>query len=170
MRHQPDRKGLKMTSENCLGNKELSEHELLKLDNQLCFTLYAASRIITARYRPLLLELGLTYPQYITMLVLWESSNLSVSEIGERLILDSGTLTPLLKKLESSGLIERRRDSADERRVIVSLTAKGTELKHQAASIPEKLICGTGLSLHQITELRKKINELIAGIGSSPAS
>ncbi len=156
-----------MTSENCLENKDLRSDDALKLDNQLCFSLYAASRIITARYRPLLNELGLTYPQYITMLVLWESSSLSVSEIGERLILDSGTLTPLLKKLESSGLIERRRDTADERRVIVSLTAKGAELKQQAAAIPEKLICGTGLSLHQITELRIKINELITGIGSS---
>src|SRR3989338_8092204 len=107
----------------------LSEQALL-LDNQLCFALYSASLAMTKLYKPLLDELGLTYPQYLALLVLWEQDSLMVSELGERLYLDSGTLTPLLKRLETSGLVSRLRDVEDERRVHISLTAAGRKLKN----------------------------------------
>jgi len=113
----------------------------LRLDQQLCFPLYAASNLMTRLYRPLLDELGLTYPQYLAMLVLWEASPCTVSALGERLLLDSGTLTPLLKRLETAGLVRRTRDAADERRVLVSLTADGQALQSRAASVPHSLTC-----------------------------
>ena len=109
---------------------------MLLLDNQLCFALYSTSLAMTRVYKPLLDALGLTYPQYLAMLVLWEKDGLMVSELGERLYLDSGTLTPLLKRLESSGLIARIRDVEDERRVHITLTAEGRKLKARATSIP----------------------------------
>ncbi len=115
--------------------------ETMKLENQICFTIYACSREITKLYRPLLQELGLTYTQYVTMLALWERDNVTVSELGARLYLDSGTLTPLLKKLESAGLVARRRDRKDERNVLVSLTEAGRALRAKAAEIPDKLLC-----------------------------
>lgn len=108
----------------------------LRLDNQLCFALYSASLAMTKLYKPLLEPLGITYPQYLVMLVLWESDGVMVSEIGERLFLDSGTLTPLLKRLETAGLLTRLRDADDERRVRIKLTAAGRALKRQAAEIP----------------------------------
>ena len=108
----------------------------LLLDNQLCFALYSASLAMTRLYQPLLAELGLTYPQYLAMLVLWERDGLMVSELGERLCLDSGTLTPLLKRLEASGLIARIRALDDERRVHITLTAGGRKLKARAAKVP----------------------------------
>lgn len=113
----------------------------LRLDQQLCFPLYAASNLMTRLYRPLLDELGLTYPQYLAMLVLWEASPSTVSALGERLLLDSGTLTPLLKRLESAGLVRRTRDAADERRVLVSLTDDGLALRARATSVPHRLVC-----------------------------
>lgn len=113
----------------------------LRLDQQLCFPLYAASNLMTRLYRPLLDELGLTYPQYLAMLVLWEASPSTVSALGERLLLDSGTLTPLLKRLESAGLVCRTRDAADERRVLVSLTAEGLALRSRAEGVPHRLVC-----------------------------
>ena len=113
----------------------------LRLDQQLCFPLYAASNLMTRLYRPLLEELGLTYPQYLAMLALWEASPCTVSALGERLLLDSGTLTPLLKRLESAGLVQRIRDTADERRVLVSLTDAGQALQNRAASVPHRLTC-----------------------------
>jgi DNA-binding MarR family transcriptional regulator len=119
------------------------EDELLKLENQLCFTLYAASRAVTQMYRPLLDELDLTYPQYLVMLVLWERDGLTVNEIGDLLQLDSGTLTPLLKKLETRGLLNRERDKGDERRVIITLLPDGRKLKKKALKIPEMLLCRT---------------------------
>ncbi len=111
----------------------------LALDNQICFLFHRISRDLTAIYRPLLGELGLTYPQYLVMLVLWEGDGLGVGEIGHRLSLDSGTLSPLLRRLESAGLVERRRESADERRVTIHLTAEGRALRARAGRIPAAL-------------------------------
>jgi DNA-binding MarR family transcriptional regulator len=113
----------------------------LRLDQQLCFPLYAASNLMTRLYRPLLDELGLTYPQYLAMLVLWEATPCTVSALGERLLLDSGTLTPLLKRLETAGLVRRTRDVADERRVLVSLTDDGLALRARADGVPHRLVC-----------------------------
>jgi DNA-binding MarR family transcriptional regulator len=113
----------------------------LHLDQQLCFPLYAASNLMTRLYRPLLGRLGLTYPQYLVMLVLWQSTPCSVSELGERLMLDSGTLTPLLKRLEAAGLVLRERDAADERRVLVSLTPAGMALRDPAGEVPRAMAC-----------------------------
>src|SRR5438105_12628747 len=113
--------------------KSLHPDQLLRLDNQLCFALYSASLAMTKLYKPLLDPLGLTYPQYLAMLVLWERDGITVSELGERLQLDSGTLTPLLKRLESQGLLARERDRADERRVLLQLTPAGRALKARAA-------------------------------------
>src|SRR6188768_3304422 len=110
-------------------NKTDTVDAMLQLDNQLCFALYSASLAMTKLYKPLLEELGLTYPQYLAMLVLWERDDLMVSELGERLYLDSGTLTPLLKRLEAAGLIARTRAVQEERRVHISLTAAGRKLK-----------------------------------------
>ena len=115
--------------------------EVLRLDNQLCFALYGAANRMTRLYRPMLDALGLTYPQYLAMLVLWERSPQTVGALGDALDLDSSTLTPLLKRLEAGGLVERRRDPEDERRVIVALTGKGRALRDQAAAIPEQMIC-----------------------------
>lgn len=112
----------------------------LRLDDQLCFPIYAASRRIQAVYRPLLEPLGLTYPQYLVMLVLWEEDGLRVSAIGDRLALDSGTLTPLLKRLEAAGLVERRRDTSDNRVVRISLTDAGRALRAQAEDVPGALL------------------------------
>ena len=132
----------------------------LQLDQQLCFALYSASLAMTKQYKPLLDPLGLTYPQYLVMLVLWESTPVTVNELGKRLHLDSGTLTPLLKRLEASGLIHRQRDSADERRVLVSLTTAGRQLKEQAKSIPQTIACQVGLERHDIESLRRTLQRL----------
>ena len=113
------------------------------LDEQICFALYNASRAMTARYKALLEPLGLTYPQYLVMLVLWEAQPVTVSELGERLVLDSGTLSPLLKRLESAGLIARIRSTEDERSVLISLTAAGDVMRGETAHFPE-LVCSAG--------------------------
>lgn len=142
--------------------------ELLKLDNQLCFQLYSASRLMTKLYQPLLKPLDLTYPQYLVMLVLWEQPmghKFTVTELGERLYLDSGTLTPLLKRLESKRLIQRQRSSEDERQVWVKLTTSGEGLKQQAKRVPEKLVCETNMSIDDIGPLRESIRELIKQAG-----
>lgn len=111
----------------------------LQLDNQLCFLFHRISRELTAAYRPLLADLGLTYPQYLVMLVLWEDDGLSVGAIGERLSLDSGTLSPLLRRLETNGLVRRRRSAEDERRVTIHLTGQGRALEQRAADVPATL-------------------------------
>lgn len=113
--------------------------DALKLDSQLCFPLYAAAREVTRKYRPFLDEIGLTYTQYITMMVLWEHKKISSKELGRRLYLDSGTLTPLLKSMESKGLITRSRSADDERVLMVSVTEQGEALKKQASAVPEKI-------------------------------
>lgn len=136
----------------------------LQLDNQLCFAFYSASLAMTKLYKPLLDDLGLTYPQYLVMLVLWERDALMVSEVGERLSLDSGTLTPLLKRLEVARLIARIRAVDDERRVHVTLTAAGRKLKGRAAKIPACILEATQCPLpevisltHQVQALRKRL-------------
>ncbi|MFN8169032.1 MAG: MarR family transcriptional regulator [Candidatus Nanopelagicales bacterium] len=140
----------------------------LLLDNQLCFALYRASRAVQRSYQPYLAELGLTYPQYLTMLVLWEADEpLTVGTLGERLRLDSGTLTPLLKRLEESGLVERRRDPDDERRVNVGLTRAGRALQRRAEDVPAQVFACYGLSLEEgaalhgaLTRLSDQLEEL----------
>jgi DNA-binding MarR family transcriptional regulator len=134
--------------------------EVLRLDNQLCFALYGAANRMTRLYRPILDALGLTYPQYLAMLVLWEQSPRTVGALGDALDLDSSTLTPLLKRLEAGGLVERHRDPDDERRVIVALTDKGQALREQAASVPEKLFCALNLPLETLTTLRERLKTL----------
>lgn len=138
-----------------------TEDDFLKLDNQLCFVLYAGSRAVTRLYRSILEGLGLTYPQYLVMLVLWEHGSLGVNDIGARLHLDSGTLTPLLKRLEAAGLITRQRLATDERKVMITLTEKGAALKTQAAAVPRELLCRSGLSVEEFLLLKKTLTDLI---------
>jgi DNA-binding MarR family transcriptional regulator len=132
----------------------------LELDRQLCFALYSASRAMTAAYAPLLEALELTYPQYLVMLVLWEQDGQRVSRIGERLHLDSATLTPLLKRLETRGVIVRRRSTEDERVVEVFLTAVGKRLEKRAAEIPACIFERSGLTMAEVTKLRAQITTL----------
>ena len=134
--------------------------QLLHLDNQLCFALYSASLAMTKLYKPLLDELGLTYPQYLVMLVLWEGDGLTVSEIGERLSLDSGTLTPLLKRLEAAELVSRIRDTQDERRVHITLTSSGRRMKQRAHKIPQCIFAATQCSLPEIVRLTRELHGL----------
>src|SRR5688572_10773427 len=140
--------------------QKLDPDQALLLDNQLCFALYSASLAMTKLYKPLLDELGLTYPQYLTMLVLWERDGLAVSELGERLSLDSGTLTPLLKRLEAAGLIARIRAVEDERRVPISLTAAGRKLKARAQKIPSCILAASQCSIPELVQLTRQIQGL----------
>lgn len=133
---------------------------MLELDNQLCFALYSTSLAMTKVYKPLLDELGLTYPQYLAMLVLWERDGLMVSELGERLFLDSGTLTPLLKRLEASGFITRIRDVQDERRVHITLTVAGRKLKARAAKIPGCILQASQCSIPELILLTQQVQAL----------
>ena len=132
----------------------------LALDRQLCFALYSASLAMTKAYKPLLAPMGLTYPQYLVMLVLWETDGLSVSQLGDRLKLDSGTLTPLLKRLEQQGLLQRLRDATDERRVLLQLTPAGRALQDQALAIPPTIACATACDLSDITDLAQRLTTL----------
>ncbi|MDE1950141.1 MAG: MarR family transcriptional regulator [Burkholderiales bacterium] len=132
----------------------------LLLDRQLCFALYSASLAMTRFYKPLLDPLGLTYPQYLVMLVLWEGDAIGVGQLGERLRLDSGTLTPLLKRLEGAGLVQRRRDPGDERRVSVALSPAGRALKARAQGIPEQIACSSGCSLEELAALTARLQSL----------
>ncbi len=134
----------------------------LELSNQLCFALYDASRAVTRAYGPLLDELGLTYPQYITMLVLWESDEpKSMGDIGARLHLDSGTLTPLIKRLVQVGLVERNRDPFDERRVLISLTKSGQALREQARAVPAQIFAQFGMNLEPAKALLANLHQLV---------
>ena len=135
-----------------------------RLDRQVCFAMYSASRAATAAYRPMLDELGLTYPQYLVMMVLWENQPRSVRELGEELGLDSGTLSPLLKRLETLGLVERRRSAADERRVEVFLTGDGAALSARATGIPQRLAEAAGLSTAELDQLRETLGRLTAAL------
>lgn len=132
----------------------------LLLDRQVCFPLYAASNLLTRLYRPVLEPLGLTYPQYLVMLVLWEQDGITVSELGERLYLDSGTLTPLLKRLEASGHIRRTRDVQDERRVRIALTPQGLGLRDQAERIPHCVLESSQCTLPELVALTSQLKTL----------
>jgi DNA-binding MarR family transcriptional regulator len=138
----------------------LPRTEWLKLDHQLCFALYSASLAMTKLYKPLLEPLGLTYPQYLVMLVLWEGDGITVSQLGERVALDSGTLTPLLKRLEASSLVRRLRDAADERRVLLQLTPAGRALKAKAMAVPENVACASGCALDELAALTARLKAL----------
>jgi DNA-binding MarR family transcriptional regulator len=141
-------------------SRSLSTDQALRLDNQLCFALYSASLAMTKLYKPLLDDLGLTYPQYLVMLVLWEGDGLMVSELGQRLSLDSGTLTPLLKRLEAAGLVSRMRDVEDERRVHIHLTAAGRKLKTRAARVPGCVLAASQCSIPELLQLTGQIRTL----------
>lgn len=140
--------------------------EALLLDNQLCFALYSTSLAMSKFYKPLLDELGITYPQYLVMLVLWEVDGLTVSDIGERLFLDSGTLTPLLKRIEAAGLVRRQRDTADERRVLVRLTPDGRKLKQKAGKLPQCILAATQCSLSELKHLTRELQALRASLSA----
>lgn len=140
----------------------------LRLDQQLCFSLYSAQLAMTKVYRKLLADLDLTYPQYLVMLVLWEGDGLTVSQIGERLFLDSATLTPLLKRLEAAGLLSRRRAAEDERQVVISLTAEGRALRRKAGAVPAAVFCATGCELDQLLELKAQLDGLRARLAEHP--
>jgi DNA-binding MarR family transcriptional regulator len=137
----------------------------LDLDAQLCFPLYATTRAVTRRYGELLAEVGLTYPQYLVLLTLWDAGEpLSVGRLGERLRLDSGTLTPLLKRLESAGLVVRRRDSSDERRVLVEPTAEGRALRERVAHVPGELFASLSFSPTEAQQLRRLLAKVLDSV------
>jgi MarR family transcriptional regulator, organic hydroperoxide resistance regulator len=146
------------------------EIEALRLSNQLCFAVYSTAHALNRVYKPLLEPLSLTYPQYLVMLTLWEKDNVSVKEIGTRLHLDSGTLTPLLKRLEQSDFVTRRRDAEDERQVRIELTSRGLDLRGQAKSIPREILCATGGSLDEIVSLRDELIALRDRLNAGPAA
>jgi len=143
------------------------EYDQLKLSNQVCFPIYAASRLITREYQPLLDKLGITYPKYLVLMVLWETNTITVNEISKKLILNTNTVTPLLKRMEVLGLISRKRSESDERKVMINLTQKGKELREQAAEIPAQLVQKLNvedLDINNIIDLRDKLNRLIDSI------
>jgi MarR family transcriptional regulator, organic hydroperoxide resistance regulator len=139
----------------------------LSLDRHLCFALYSASRAMTAAYRPVLDELNLTYPQYLVLLVLWEEGRATVGGLGERLHLDSGTLSPLLKRLEANGFVRRERSSTDERLVDVTLTAAGRRLERRAQCMPERLFSSTGMTEKDAANLRDAVRQLTDALNAS---
>ncbi|GAA4152193.1 MarR family transcriptional regulator [Actinomadura keratinilytica] len=146
---------------------EALAEEVMRLDRQVCFAVHAASRAFDAVYRPLLRELGLTYPQYLAMLALWEHGALTVKELGLALRLDSGTLSPLLKRLESAGLVRRERSSRDERQVTVSLTGPGRELRRRAAAVPLRIMEATGLDERELVALHRSLDRLTAALDTA---
>ncbi|WRZ92577.1 MarR family transcriptional regulator [Streptomyces sp. NBC_01007] len=144
--------------------------DFLRLDEQICFSLNAASRAFGGVYRVLLKDLGLTYPQYLVMLVLWERGELPVKKVGEHLRLDSGTLSPLLKRLETAGLVRRERSVRDERSVQVGLTEEGAALRERALSVPRRIAAATGADLEEIRELRARLDRLTAALDEAALS
>lgn len=139
----------------------MDKYEKIKLDNQLCFSLYAASREVIKIYKPLLDKYGLTYTQYIAMLVVWEYEKITVKEMGQKLHLDSGTLTPVLKKLQSMDLIDKYRDKNDDRVVIVEVSEKGRELKDKITDVPEQMYCRLGSKVEDAIQLKKLLDKLL---------
>lgn len=158
----------KKAKKNPVGNESefMDSDPAMLLDSQLCFALYAANRAVTGLYRPLLHDLELTYPQYLVMLVLWEQARLGnktgVNVLGEKLRLDSGTLTPLLKRMEKQGLLVRRRDGEDERRVGVELTDAGLALRARARRVPMEILCRAGLDRDETDTLRTALRAMLA--------
>src|SRR6201996_7162583 len=152
-----------------MARKPHAADPLLRLDNQICFAVYSASHAFNRVYKPLLDRLGLTYPQYLVMLVLWEREGVAVKDIGERLHLDSGTLTPLLKRLELAGLIKRARSTEDERQVLIELTREGHALREQAKAVPQSILAASACSVgelvamkNEIVALRDRLNAVLA--------
>ena len=143
--------------------------DLQRLDHQLCFALYSSSLVMTKLYKPVLGALGLTYPQYLVMLALWQADEIGVGELGEQLYLDSGTLTPLLKRMEAAGLLARARAVGDERRVIVTLTAAGRALRRKGEGIPLQVACATGCALHELSELTAQLQALRSNVAGHVA-
>ena len=139
--------------------RKQAAEQMLRLDNQICFAIYSTAHAFNRVYKPLLDRLGLTYPQYLVMLVLWERDDVPVKDIGERLFLDSGTLTPLLKRLEAADLIKRTRSTEDERQVLIALTSKGQALREKARTVPQAILATSACS---ITELSALKNDLLA--------
>ncbi|BAU90890.1 MarR family transcriptional regulator [Methylorubrum populi] len=139
----------------------------LLLDNQLCYALYAAAHRMTKSYRPMLERMGLTYPQYLVLLVLWENDGITVSEIGRRLRLDSGTLTPVLKRLETSGLLNRSRRQSDEREVEIALTDQGRALRSEAVAVRQSVMCQLNMSEPEIQAMRADLNALIENLSTA---
>ena len=139
--------------------RKQAAEQMLRLDNQICFAIYSTAHAFNRVYKPLLDRLGLTYPQYLVMLVLWERDGVPVKDIGERLFLDSGTLTPLLKRLETAGLIKRTRSTEDERQVLIALTSQGQALREKARTVPQAILATSACS---ITELSALKSELVA--------
>lgn len=150
-----------------IGDLGSSGYELLKLDNQLCFALYAATRAITKTYRQKLSAMGLTYPQYLVLLVLWDRDDITITDIGARLRLDSGTLTPLLKRLDAMGIVRRQRGGSDAREVHIHLTAKGRDLMDAALEARRHVACQLGMTEPQIMELRADLMEMIDQLESA---
>ena len=141
---------------------------VLRLDHQLCFALYASSLAMTKVYKPLLDGLGLTYPQYLVMMALWERDHRTVGDLGDQLYLDSGTLTPLLKRMEASGLLTRERAKEDERRVLVTLTSVGRALREKAVGVPMEIARAAQVPLEEIHELRERLHRLREHLAASP--
>jgi MarR family transcriptional regulator, organic hydroperoxide resistance regulator len=139
----------------------MEDQNPLLLESQICFKIYTLEREITKLYRNLLEDLDMTYPQYLVMLLLWEKDGMTVKEIGKRLFLDSGTLTPMLKRMEANGIIKRRRSTEDERSVIISLTKKGEQLKQKAECIPSKLVEDMSLDHEELTILNKTLTNML---------
>lgn len=140
---------------------DIMNEEYLKLENQLCFSTYALSRAIIKKYRPYLDEVNLTYPQYIVLLVMWEKNSISMKELGEKLLLDSGTLTPLIKKLENMNLLIRKRSTLDERLLLITLTKEGLEFKDKVKDIPFKVFNTINAPMNNLTDLKSKSDDLL---------
>jgi MarR family transcriptional regulator, organic hydroperoxide resistance regulator len=156
-----------MTTTPTPGTETIADEEFLRLDRQICFSLHAASRAFNGVYRVVLKDLGLTYPQYLAMLVLWEHGELPVKKLGEHLRLDSGTLSPLLKRLEAAGLVRRERSVQDERSVQVHLTDEGTELRQRALLVPRRIAGATGFDLKEIMDLHTRLDRLTRALDSA---
>lgn len=145
----------------------------LKLEDQICFPIYSASRLITKAYKPFLEKMGVTYPQYLVLMVLWEEDGLSVNKIAEKLILKTNTLSPLLKRMEKMELLSRRRSSEDERSVVVQLTERGKQLKREASPIPQKLLnelLTENIELSDVLQLKEMLSEWITVLSGKPES
>lgn len=149
------------------GGMNTPDDDWLRLDQQICFSLHAASRAFNGVYRGILRDLGLTYPQYLVMLVLWEHDELPVKKLGEHLRLDSGTLSPLLKRLEAAGLVRRERSARDERSVEVRLTGEGVALRRRALQVPRRIAASTGFDTDEIRTLRARLDELTTALDAA---
>ncbi|MFD6326815.1 MarR family winged helix-turn-helix transcriptional regulator [Streptomyces sp. NPDC058442] len=147
-----------------------SADDWLRLDQQICFSLHATSRAFNGVYRVVLKDLGLTYPQYLVMLALWEHGTLPVKKLGEHLRLDSGTLSPLLKRLEAAGLVHRERSTRDERSVEVRPTEEGTALRERAQDVPRRIVAATGFGIDEIQSLRARLDRLTAALDTAAAN